>query len=350
MDGGGELTAYELATGHARWTRPTTPAAVSAGWFSVLPDAGIVLVPSENGNTVLDAMTGAPLWQSPGSTEAHTVGTVLLRESDVEGRSTGLRLVGARDGRTIWQRPMGGIGGVQVRFGDGRPGVIAVDTGELLILLRYDDGTPLISRRLPDEAIDERYLSFAGDSVLVQFRAESAFAVTAFRLDTLAESWQAEQAGGGALDGCGPVVCLSGSKGIAGLDPVTGVQRWALPADYGIWSVLGDRIVASHSPRTSDEGRQPLVSVIDAQTGRRLGDEVPGQPAVSVIGDGRLLLLRPRPDDPVGAISVYDLDVATGRSKLIGEADYQLLNSAYELVGHHLTRLLDGQLQVMNVG
>ncbi|SDT05644.1 outer membrane protein assembly factor BamB family protein [Actinoplanes derwentensis] len=336
VDGGGELTAYDLATGSVRWTRPTEPAAVAAESFSVLPAAGLLLVH----DTVLDAATGARLWQPAGSVEAHTAGTVLLRER----RPNGLRLVNARDGTTIWQRRMDRAGAVGVRSG-----IIAVDTGELT-LLRYDDGTPLLSRSLLRQGEEEPYFSFAGDNVLVEARSGNTFTVTAYRLDTLAESWRAEMDGGGLVQDCGPVVCLSGRRGISGIDPGTGVRRWALPAGHGIWSALGNRIVTSRDPRTSDEGRQPLVSVIDARTGQRLGDEVPGQPATSTAGAGRLLVLRPRPDDPLGQISVHHLDLDTGRRVLIGEVDYQLLNSSYELVGRHLLRLLDGRLHIMTAG
>jgi hypothetical protein len=95
--------------------------------------------------------------------------------------------------------------------------------------------------------------------------------------------------------------------------------------------------------------QQPLISVIDARTGRSLGSPTAGQPVVSVTGDGPLLVLRLR-DEPVGPTSVYDVDPATGRSSLIGEVDDALLNLPYELVGRYIVRMREGQLQVMAVG
>ncbi|GAA1655873.1 PQQ-binding-like beta-propeller repeat protein [Actinoplanes couchii] len=344
----GRLTAYDLATGQVRWTRQTTLAAVAAGWISLLPGAGVLLVPSGNDHDVLDAATGDRLWQASGQVEAHTADTVLLRERGAEPGSTRLRLAGARNGRTIWQRPAARGGVVRARLRDGSPGVIAVDSGGQLGLLRYDDGTPLLSRSLPKQDGDERHLSFAGDHVLVQASSAVRFVLTAYRLDTLTESWRTELTDGGHTQGCGPVVCLSSATGIAGIDPQTGGRRWTLPADEGIWAVLGDRIVTSHEPRTAAEGRQPLVSVVDARTGRRLGDEVPGRPAASDFGDGRLLVLRPQ-TTPLADVGVHHVELSTGRRRLIGKIDYQLLSSPYELAGSYLHRFRDGRLEVMAV-
>jgi outer membrane protein assembly factor BamB len=348
VDGGGELTAYDLDSGRVRWSRPTSTATVSAGWLSVLPAAGLLLVPAEDGDTAVDTRTGTPLWTLTGTVENHGPGTVLVRDRDDRSRSTRLRLVDAADGSTIWERPTGDARAVRVAFRDGRPATIAVDTGELT-LLRYADGEPLATGDLPRLGVDEPALTFAGGHLLVQRHYRSGFTVTAHRLDTLAERWRVERTGGGGADDCGAVICLSSSAGIAGLDPGTGVEKWARPGDRGSWPVDGDRAVVAREPRTSGEGRRPLLSLIDTGSGRSLGPEIAGEPVFSTVGGRRLLVVR-TPDSPVAPAVVQNLDLGTGRGSVIGAVDYELLNAPYELAGRHLIRIRDGRLQVMSAG
>ncbi|HWS35510.1 MAG TPA: hypothetical protein VN408_22570 [Actinoplanes sp.] len=330
---GGELTAYEMATGRVRWTRPAAATTAVNGGFSVLPAAGILLVD----DLAVDAATGAALWRVPGVVDGHDTGTVLVREPDA------LRLVAARDGTTIWRRPMDGTRVVRIQPRNGRPSTIVVGTGELT-LLRYHDGAELLSRPIPR---DGDLLAGDGHIVLLRYGI-SAFSIVGYRPDTLAESWRIETVGG-AVQECGPVLCLSGSHGVTGIDPVTGTSRWTLPPGYGAGAVTGDRIVVTRQPRNSGEGRQPLISMVDASSGRRIGAEVAGHPIVSSTGGGRLLVIRSNPQ-PVAPASVFTLDAATGSSRLIGSVDYQLLNAPYELAGRHLLRLRDGRLEVMTVG
>jgi hypothetical protein len=343
---GGELVAHDLATGKIRWARPTTPAAVSSGWISVLPESGLVLLPTETGATALDATTGTGLWELSGSVEGQTADTLLLRESGEDGRGTWLRLAGARDGRTIWRQPVDDVQTIRVRARDGRPAVIAVNDGQLK-LFRYDDGTILARAELERAGVDAPQLSFGGDQLLVSRYFDDRITVAAHRLSDLTESWRTDVRGWGAAEDCGPVVCLTTPEGISGRDPGTGTERWFVPGAQGMSTVFDGRLVKYENPRTAED--QPLLSILDAATGRRLGDQVPGQPAFSVTGDRRLLVLRPQ-GPPIAPASVYDLDVVTGRSALIGEVGYEILNEPYELAGRYLVRQRQGRLQVMVVG
>jgi outer membrane protein assembly factor BamB len=348
VDGGGELTAYELATGQVRWTQPTTTATVTAGWFSVLDAADLLVIPTEHGDSAVDAATGRHLWTVSGSVESFAADSVLLREDGGQNQSSRLRLVRARDGVTVWQRSSGEVRTVVVPVRDGRPAMIVVDSGELSVL-RYGDGVTQLSRDLPRDGVDVRQLMLIGGHLLIQRHYDDRVTVTGYRLDTLDEVWQVEAPGGGTARDCGPVVCLATSRGAEGLDPGTGARRWAVPGADDVWPVTDERLVVSEDPREPHDGRQPLVSVIDAKTGRQLGSAVAGQPVVSAVGDRTLLVLRPR-DSPVGPTSIYDVDPATGRNALIGEVDYALLNSPYELVGRYIVRMREGRLQVMAVG
>jgi hypothetical protein len=348
LDGGGELTAYDLVTGHVRWARPATPATLTAGWFSVLAAAGLVVVPTENGDIAVDAATGRYLWTLPGSVESFTTDSVLLYESEEQGRSTRLRLVRACDGEPIWQRSLGEVPAAVVQVRDGHPATIAVDSGGLG-LLRYRDGVTLLRRDLQRHGADVQQMVFVGDQLLVHRHYDDRFTVTGYRTDTLAETWQIETPGDGTVHDCGPVVCLSTAQGAAGIDPGTGARRWFVPGVQDVRPVTGDRVLASGSRRGPHSDQQPLISVIDARTGQRLGSPTAGQPVVSVTGDGPVLVLRLR-DSPAGPTSVYDVDPVTGRSSLIGEIDDALLNLPYELVGRHIVRTREGQLQVLAVG
>jgi outer membrane protein assembly factor BamB len=348
VDAGGELTAYDLDTGQVRWVLPTTLATVTAGWFSVLAAAGIVVVPTENGDIAVDAATGRHLWSVAGSVESFTTDSVLLSASGMPGRSARLRLVRSRDGETIWQRSLAEAPAAVVQVRDGRPATVAVDAGGLS-LLRYGDGVTLLSRDLQRHGADVQQMVFVGDQLLVHRHYDDRFTVTGYRTDSLAEIWQIETPGDGTVRDCGPVVCLSTSEAVLGLDPGTGARRWAVPEVQDVWPVTGDRVLVAGPRRGPHSDQQPLISVIDARTGRSLGSPTAGQPVVSVSGDRPVLVLRLR-DSPVGPTSIYDVDPVTGRSSLIGEVDDALLNLPHELVGRYIVRMREGRLQVMTVG
>ncbi|PRX22137.1 outer membrane protein assembly factor BamB family protein [Actinoplanes italicus] len=342
---GGELIAHDLATGKIRWTIPTTPDAVTAGWLVVHPEPGLVLLPTATGAVVLDATTGATLWQLTGSVEGRTAQTLLIRDGG-DGRASTLRLVGARDGRTIWQRPIGEVRTMRVRTDDERPAVIALDDGDLT-LFRYDDGEILGRSDLPESGIDSPQLSFSGDRLLVTGFFDSRVTVTAHLLDDLAESWRTEIRGWGAVDDCGPVVCVATPAGVSGREPGTGTERWFVPGAQGMSPISDDRLVMFGSSSAADG--LPAISVLDATTGRRLGDEVSGMPSSSITGEGRLIVLHPQ-GPPIDPTSVYDLDVVTGRRTLLGQVGYEIVNEPYELAGHYLIRQRQGRVQVMSVG
>jgi hypothetical protein len=342
---GGELVAHDLATGTVRWSQPTTLAAVSSGWISVLPEPGLVLLPADSGTTALDAATGTRLWSLSGSVEGWTADTVLLREGG-DDRGTWLRLIGATDGRTIWRQPVNDVQSMRVQVRDGRTTVVAVNDGELK-LFRYDDGAVLARTELERAGVDAPQLSFAGDQLLVVRYFDDRITVAAHRLSDLTETWRNDVHGWGAAEDCAPVVCLTTPDGISGRDPGTGAERWFVPGAQGMSSVFDGRLVKFENPRTAED--QPLLSVLDAATGRRIGDQIPGQPAFSVTGDRRLLVLRPQ-GPPLAPTSVYDLDTVTGRSALIGEVGYEIHNEPYELAGRYLIRQPLGRLEVMAVG
>jgi hypothetical protein len=343
---GGELIAHDLVTGRVRWTVPTTADAVTAGWLLVLPEPGLVLVPTETGATALDAASGATLWQLTGTVEGRTAGTVLVRDGGEDGSAGHLRLVGARDGRTIWQRSISDVRTMLVQAGDGRPALIAANDGDLT-LYRYDDGELLGRADLPQSGADSPQLSFVRDRLLVTRLLEGRVTITAHRLDDLAESWRTEAPGWGSADDCGPVVCVITPAGVSGRDTATGTERWYVTGAQGMSPISDDRLVMFGNSRAADG--LPLISVLDAATGRRLGGEVSGLPSSSRTGEGRLIVLHPQ-GPPIDPASVYDLDVVTGRRTLLGQVGYEIVNEPYELAGRYLIRQREGRVQVMSVG
>jgi hypothetical protein len=344
-DGGGEVITHDLATGEVRWTRPLTSAA-PASWISVLPEPGLLLLPAENGTTVLDAATGTSLWETTADVAGQTAETLLLREGVAGGGESRIRLVRARDGATIWQRSVEDVQTLRVQVRAGRPALVAVDDGDLT-LLRYDDGAVVSRIDLPREGAELPQLAFVGDQLLVTRYLDARVTVTAYRQDTLAESWRTEIPGWGSAEECGPVVCLTSGDGIAGLEPGSGARRWFAPDAHGMWPVLDGRLVKYENPRSA--GEQPALTVLDAATGQQIGDRVAGQPAYSVTGDRRMIVLRPQ-GPATAPTSVYDMDPVTGHSALIGQVGYELLNEQYELAGRYLVRQSNGRLQVMTVG
>jgi outer membrane protein assembly factor BamB len=340
--GSGELMAHDLATGRVRWRSPATPPVAPQTRIEVHPASGLVILSTDDLVSVLDAATGAGLLDLTGSVLGTTADTLLQLESHGD-RSGSLRLLHVRDGTTIWELPVGDVRTVAIQARDGRPASIAVDDGDLT-LFRHDDGAVLA--RTDDHAFDVPQLMFAGDRLLVSRLDGDRFVTTAHRLDDLTESWRAETPGWGALKDCGPVVCLISTRGIAGLDPGTGSERWSTSAAHDVAPIPGGRLVKYENPRSSFEN--PLVSVLDAATGNRVGAEVYGRPELSVT-DRRLLVLRPYGTSGASA-GVYDVDPDTGRSVLLGEVGIEPHSEKRRLAGRWLVRLREDRVQVTAVG
>jgi outer membrane protein assembly factor BamB len=338
----GELMAHDLATGRVRWTSPALSAVIAQTRIQVFPASGLVVLSTNDLVTVLDAATGARLWETVGAVLGEATGTLLLLQHH-DGWTGALRLARARDGTIIWEQPAGDVRTVEIQQRDGRPVSIAVDDGELT-LFRYDDGA-VLARKAADE-FDVSQLTFAGDRLLVSRLEDDRFVTTAHRLDDLTEIWRAEAPGWGAVKDCGQVICLISTEGIAGLDPGTGAERWSTPAAHDVASIGGGRLVKYENPRSSFEN--PLVSVLDAATGGRVGAGVYGHPEFSVT-DRRLLVLRPH-GAATEPSSVYDVDPDTGRSVLLGEVGYELRSEKRRLAGRHQVRLREDRVQVMTFG
>jgi hypothetical protein len=304
------LTAYDPATGEARWTAPSIdlmPQVPSvSGGVVVAPDGferyfqrPDLLLSRTTRTVARDERTGAVLWRVAGAPQDITERSVLLLDDET------VRVVGLRDGHTAWSRPVPGLASMVV-VGDA---VITATADGTVTVLRYGDGSVTRTEKVlwPGNA----RLSVAGGRLVVTGQAPSGQTNTVYRTDTLAELWRA----GGALFDCGAVVCGAAPGALAGYDPDSGAQRWRLAGMTVAYPVRADRIIAS----SEVDGRFQLV---EPATGRTLGSI--GTGLGSWLPDGRTTVA-----DAPAATSAFVLrgtdivrvDLATGGEYLQGAVD-----------------------------
>jgi hypothetical protein len=315
------LTAYDAATGVARWT---VDGPVNS-YPEQLTSAGVLLQPvamTEFGTgestigfptttVALDIATGARLWQMNAAT-VHTGGdAVLMSERDARGRVTKLRMVRQRDGGTIWSRALAANGGVAASD----DAVATVDDRGGVTLLRWADGSVRRTGTMdwtPDRLQDglSNGLDIVGE-VLIHSRSDQRTTTSAvYRLDTLVEAWH----GDGYVNDCETVLCSAEGDDQVGRDPITGVERWRLSDSSMAYSIGSGRLLA-------DATRDAGLLLVDAATGRIVTTMGRGQlPWLSSQLGGRLLLFRsavlPRPH-----ITVIQIDPVTGEELTLGAVD-----------------------------
>lgn len=364
--GGSELTAYDLATGAARWTRP---AGERPSWVQNVPQVGLLLLAGEEewvepeagdegvspyvyggAVTALDPATGATVWKRPGIQVSGGVeDTVLLYERDPAGVMTGLRLLNARDGSVVWERrPTGGVEAVQILLDGDRAArvVMAGPDGEVTVL-RYADGGTVTSARVrwtplaPDSGEGSMILTAPG-LVMVVTQVEGRGSMVAYRADTLKPLWTRQFPDWGNAQQCGPVICVGGGDSFAGVDPETGEERWAIDGSLNFWLTLDGGLLL-----VSGNDDAPTQRIIDAATGRPTGHSARGEVLYQDDTGGLVLIRNIVPDTT--RVAVRRLDLTTGRSVLIGSlpvADDHVCQGE----GRHIACRSGGRLTVTAVG
>ncbi|WP_030434268.1 PQQ-binding-like beta-propeller repeat protein [Actinoplanes subtropicus] len=308
------VTAYDLATGKARWS---TPSGAEVTDYGVLPAGDVLLVPTGGGTTALDAATGERLWRSAGEAVPSVVrGDALVAGADQSGLTTELRLVGLRDGRERWRRAIAPAEQWITLAEGGLPtAIVAVTrTGDATVY-GYADGAVRAHARIPWNGVYSAAL-FAADPYVVVVRTASAQSVgTVYRTSDLRPLWRTRELIG-YVTGCGALICTADVRGVAGRDAATGREVWRRDDLNYVWNLGGDRLLLSAAANLASA----TTVLVDAATGRTIGRPVGGQQAFSAGVAGSLLLLR-ESRTPPGRTVVSRLDLATGRQTPLGTVE-----------------------------
>ncbi|WP_250007825.1 PQQ-binding-like beta-propeller repeat protein [Actinoplanes sp. M2I2] len=338
--GPAEVVAFDLHTGGLRWSTPTGDA------YGIRPVEGVVLVttgPSAIGSTssspgprtiALDAATGTRLWQSAGASSPSSVGSeVLLAETGQSGATTGLRLVGLRDGHQVWRRSITPAEEWTTLTDGGRPTsvVTVTPTGDATVY-GYDDGAVRHRSRIPWNGVYSATFFPVGDRLVVIRTAFAQTAAAVYRAADLSPLWRSDELIG-YVTGCGPLICTAGVRGVAGRDPATGRQAWRRDDLNFVWDVGAGRLLLSAAANLASA----TTVLVDAATGRTIGRPLGGQEAFVAGPPGSLILLRAtgKPDDRT---AVNRLNLADGRQTALGTVDRLAEQDCQGVPGYLLCR------------
>jgi hypothetical protein len=111
-------------------------------------------------------------------------------------------------------------------------------------------------------------ITVSGDQLYMSRRDDGRASLTAFGLPDLTQKWRTEGGPAGFVHDCGPVLCISDTRWVSGLDPGSGAVRWSDPAWSNASPLSDGRLLAY--------GQQeiPESAILDARTGsvvRKLG-------------------------------------------------------------------------------
>ncbi|MFI5894103.1 PQQ-binding-like beta-propeller repeat protein [Actinoplanes sp. NPDC051513] len=323
------VTAYDLSTGKPRWS---TPADAGVAGYGVRPAGDVLLVPAAplliqgvepdgstpgRGTIALDAATGEQLWRADGDAFPSVErGDALLAETDQFGVTTGLRLVGLRDGHEVWGHAIAPAEQWTTLAEDGRPtAIVAVTrTGDATVY-GYDDGTVRHRGRIPWNGVYSATLFPAGPYLVVVRTASAQTVATIYRAADLRPLWRSDELIG-YVTGCGALICTAGVRGVVGREPATGREVWRRNDMNFVWDLGGGRLLLSAAANLASA----TTVLVDTATGRTIGHPFGGQQAFSAGAAGSLLLLRGTRTPP-DRTAVNRLDLATGRQTVLGTVD-----------------------------
>ena len=364
------LTAYDLVTGAVRWERTFS---VPVAFPQLAERAGLVLLaadpqtasrppggpeapfPEFNRATIaLDARTGEQRWTAPGAAAIVAADTVLLAGYTDYGYYARLTLARLSDRRTLWTRATPGQVYSMVSTAAGsdpeRPDRIVTATLDGQIdVLRYADGGRVTGGRVPWIPPDSEHNQFndvaIGGGYLTVNRSRNGRAeLGVYRLDTLAELWRADNTESYAF-GCGAMLCVSAHHNLTAYDAATGRELWQRPGPDNGWEVTPGRLVAENTQTGGDNAE---LDLIDAATGRPIGDHERGQVLWTLDPGDAVVVLRSA-NDPPGRTAVTRWDLATGRGRLLGSIE-QLVGYRCQSRPGYLACQTDHEFQVTAIG
>ncbi|GAA1632430.1 hypothetical protein GCM10009828_070390 [Actinoplanes couchii] len=334
-DGSPSLTAYDAATGKARWSRPVGEQStqmetversgvllLAGGQETVETDMGdgSVAVETYGGTiTAVDAISGTTLWTRSGGYHLHAgPETTLLVEHGKQGDPVRFRLVRTRDGGVVWERALPRAVDMTVQIDGDEPIRMVTATGDgEITLLDYATGAVQLVRKLP--WAERSPVTGSGSSIaltpglfLENRTTGTDGEITAYRADTLERLWSAKSGDYLWSQDCGPVICLTEENRFRAVDPLTGEHRWTGTG----WPIIGLSPGNEFLLLTrSDTAPQPVLA--EAATGRTVGKPGRGWVAYWDADEHYVVLLDPLVKDYTRSV-VTRFDLVTGRSTLLG--------------------------------
>lgn len=356
------MTAYELATGKARWSirsdaDPSVVDAPGVGLVLMPGDRRTVTVEEDNGvyttefattTTAVDAHTGATRWTMPGDVMSVWGETALIADYTDRGALRRLRLLRLTDRTTIWTRDTPGLQAQGIGLDGRRPDRIVTVAGNgEVVVTRFSDGAPLAAGRIPWEAPrpSEGYWNevIPMDDYLVVNRSQGERAsVSIYRMDTMTRLWERRSTNGYPFP-CGAAICINQGDRVVSYDAATGTERWGVSGGFNAWQPAEGRMVLEKS---DGDGQR----LIDADTGAQVGDPVKG----NIIWNWQaqrssaLFLLEPT-SSPEMRTAVTRWDLATGRTYLLGTIAHQY-EYRCQTLDHYLACTNGGKVEVTAVG
>jgi hypothetical protein len=286
----GQLSSYDLRTGRLRWE-----AGESAPSYRLRTVGNLVLMRplamggGDPGTSAVSIITGVNRWSRSGNVVTVPGSPTLLGVTGLRGLTSGnvRRVTGTVDaidpytGATEWTVV---VPGTAVLVGVPGPG----DEGGRMLLIRDDrtatlhdlsDGSVLAKGKLPFADYGSYNPTVAGGAILLRHPGETSTELSGYDATTLKQNWTIPVGGTFAVESCGDIACLIGTKGMTGIDPATGDTLWSKTG----WSTIeqeGQVFVAYGGGQGADNP----IGVVDPDTGRiqvRLNGWRP------VVGSGR---------------------------------------------------------------
>ncbi|GAA0532362.1 hypothetical protein GCM10010172_11410 [Paractinoplanes ferrugineus] len=271
-----EVRRYELPAGTRGWTRDFGQD-VQNLWVD--DAAGVVLVLTRAAGfrlTALDATAGRELWTRPADdTLVITLSRGGLLTQSGFGEVARLALSDSRSGREIWSRevdPAGFLGPDDMSEGRSSM-IVAVGATGSVVVLSYADGAVLaggdlgltFDPRLDRSLIaDSAAVSVVGDRLYLSRRQRGQVSLTAYSVRPLVPLWRSAGGPTGRVSDCGPVLCVTDTRWVTGVDPDGGRVRWEQPAWGAAYRFDGRRLFAY------DNQENAQTALLDAATGRVL--------------------------------------------------------------------------------
>ncbi|GIG48072.1 hypothetical protein Dsi01nite_061130 [Dactylosporangium siamense] len=309
------VAAYRMPGGARRWSVPVPP-----GAKLLAASRGRVVLSLEEAAIVgLDAATGAQVWRREGAVPSLPSGEgppgVLLARADgvIDGRLLGLDI---GTGAVRWELGTPAVRRVLLA-GDGRPEIVDLDPGGLLLI--RDAGSAAVVRTVALPGLDPvDGFDVSGDRLLVYHFERTTLLVSAvFDLATGRRLWQrTDMAAAGGLWWCGTLLCGGSVGRTTVVDPDTGDQRWSITG----WTDLGPfeaglMWATVPTPNTADPALGAVV--LDAVTGRVVRRFGPWDVVAALPGHAALVTGR----NPGGSL-VGRLDLTTGAVTVLGRTEH----------------------------
>lgn len=341
----GEFRAYRW-TGTRRWSVRLRIAEAA----DIYPLGGLVLVSmfqpdaDRAATTAFDAASGVARWQAPGRVYAELPGgRILLADQGVAVNRVPepvdrYRAVAAGTGATAWTLDVWSASTVLPVIDDPNRRYVrtiaVVDPAGVTVVRDGRTGAVLASGRLPTP--DPMYVPVAavGGMLLVAAHRQ----LLAFGATDLRPRWAADLPGEpGSANVCGNLLCVGTSGGLAGVDPIDGQEMWTaalVDRAYG-----GSRRLVGYREWTA---RQQVPVVLSADTGRTLsqlvGWEVDRAGGPYVFGHELV----------TGRTWVGRLDLDTAQVRPLGYVEHTA-DACAAAGGYVACALLDGRLGVWRV-